>query len=67
MKYHKQMFYFETEQVQPGAEDADRLDKVLAYDGCSWISVKFYKVERGSCYTHWMQMPKDPDEKDQEF
>jgi hypothetical protein len=65
MKEHQQMFYFDAANTQPKFEDADKNHKVLAYhvDGF-WMEARYTQVHQYSEFTHWMQMPKAPSDKD---
>lgn len=66
MKYHKQMFYFETAKVRPTVEDTDFHGYVWAFDGICWHQLAWWDVDPDH-YSHWMQPPKAPDLNDLNF
>lgn len=64
MKVHKQMYYFKSSEVLPTIKDVNFHGHVLVWDGVTWKNEDYY---RAMDYSHWMQHPKDPDEKDTDF
>ena len=75
MKIHKEMYYFETKEVRPSRDDADKAYEILAWNGYYWARVYYKNLhidpidneDPAEFYTHWMQMPKAPDVNDKEF